>query len=115
MSRIIVSIAFIIFCCITSCEVDMYSPISQHEIPGHELSIEPTVFVQGIVHSRKEYQTVFLTTSFALGEQPDSISGAIVHVQIGDSVYPYIESMNHPNFPEEFHKKGLYVSTQKFA
>ena len=93
----------------------MYSPISQHEIPGHELSIEPTVFVQGIVHSRNEYQTVFLTTSFALGEQPDSISGAFVHVQLGDSVYQYIESMNHPNFSAEFHKKGLYVSTQKFA
>ncbi|MFW5850884.1 MAG: DUF4249 family protein [Bacteroidota bacterium] len=115
MPRIIVYITFIFFYCITSCEIDMYSPVSQFEIPGNELSIESTVFVQGIVHSRKEYQTVFLTTSFALGEQPDSISGAIVHVQIGDSVYPYIESMHHPNFPEELHQKGLYVSTEKFA
>lgn len=107
---------YIFLCtCLIMISCEMSDIIDINKIPGHEQKIKPTVFVQGIITSKLDYQTVKLSSSFDIGEIPDTISGAIVEVIIDDSIYPYIESIYHSEYPKELQKKGVYVSINKIA
>ncbi len=107
---IIVILSVFLFC---SC--DMYSNIDEENIPGYEQKVEKTLFVQGVITSKLEYQFINLSTSFDLGELPDTVSNAVVKVTVGDSVYNFIESTLHNNIPENLQKSGLYVSENKIS
>lgn len=104
ISLIIISLFF----SLVSCEDKYYEDIS--EITNNEGAMAEIV-INGGVTSEKKYQEITLTKPISLnGQSIDSISGAVVKLEIGDIYYNFVEEINHPNINTLNKRKGTYVS-----
>lgn len=80
----------------------------------NDSEFKPSIVIRGSITSEEKYHTVLLYTSVSYTEQSISdISNATVYLEVNGKTYPYIESIHHPNYPEDKKNKGTYVSVNK--